>query len=186
MLQSICYRADGDACICPNSYRDLYKTQHDCGRKKAKLRRSIVFRLRRMSPPRSRRCRRLASYGLLAFASYGLLALVSYDRRLWTLVLKGLEPQAVPAASPARNPDTGRRLHAWQTATRCTPHPKLSESLCSALSSSFRVSSKGPRCPVGRRGRGRGPQLVTTGAMRPIRRARGFAHGPCRRREPNK
>ena len=31
-----------------------------------------------MSPPRSRRCRRLASYGLLAFASYGLLALASY------------------------------------------------------------------------------------------------------------
>ena len=78
----MCYRADGDACICPNSYRDLYKTQHDCGRKKSKLRRSIVFRLRRTSPPRRRRCRRLASYGLLAFASYGLLALASYDRRL--------------------------------------------------------------------------------------------------------
>ena len=50
--------------------------------KKSKLRRSIVFRLRRTSPPRRRRCRRLASYGLLAFASYGLLALASYDRRL--------------------------------------------------------------------------------------------------------
>ena len=77
-LQSMCDRAVGDACICPNSYRDLYKTQHDCGRKKSKLRRSIVFRLRRTSPPRRRRCRRLASYGLLAFASYGLLALASY------------------------------------------------------------------------------------------------------------
>ena len=82
LLQSMCDRAVGDACICPNSYRDLYKTQHDCGRKKSKLRRSIVFRLRRMSRPRSRRCRRLASYGLLAFASYGFLALASYDRRL--------------------------------------------------------------------------------------------------------
>ena len=78
----MCYRADGDACICPNSYRDLYKTQHDCGRKKSKLRRSIVFRLRRTSPPRRRRCRRLASYGLVAFASYGLLASASYDGRL--------------------------------------------------------------------------------------------------------
>ena len=125
LLQSMCDRAVGDACICPNSYRDLYKTQHDCVRKKSKLRRSIVFRLRRTSPPRRRRCRRLASYGLLAFASYGLLALASYDRCLWTSALKGLEPQAVPAAPPAHNPDTGRRLHAWQTATRWTPWPPL-------------------------------------------------------------
>ena len=78
LLQSMCDRAVGDACICPNPYRDFYKTQHDCGRKKSKLRRSIVFRLRRTSPPRRRRCRRLASYGLLALAVYRLLALASY------------------------------------------------------------------------------------------------------------
>ena len=115
LLQSMCDRVVGEACICPNSNRDLYKTQHDCGRKKSKLRRSIVFRLRRRSPPRRRRSRRLAFYGLLALAPYGLLALPSYDRRLRFLCFHCLGVAGHRCGSPRR----GRHGHRTSRRGRC-------------------------------------------------------------------